>query len=335
MRFSVIFCHYKTGKMSAYAVAQLLKFKGNHDLDIYVVDNSGDESINYLTPFLDSIHIVKYPKNLMQSHGIGIDYAMPNIKTEYVITMESDSFPTKPDWLDYYENLVCKGFDCAGSILDLSGGRYVHPCGMLLKRSVWQEAKAYCDKIEYLYFPNMAMKQKFACHLMIHKSIVDDVLDNPDDYIELADGYKPYTKNKAFDKCLEYAPSTGPFHNGMGSTEESVLTYGQRAIETYALDVLLNNKKKLIKRIGYEPGEWLSFFCAANRKNIFNIPTQTKWLDDEPGFQQEYTIMENGFFHCWGITAYRDVDEKNPVAKLKQGMEESLYERLPKHQRID
>lgn len=335
MRFSILIPHYKTGKMTAYSVAQLLKFKGNHEIEIFVIDNNpGDGSTAYLLPFTKDIKLVQYPKDRMQSHGIALNWIMPEVQTEYVITMESDSFPTKDNWLDYYEYLVNGGYDCAASLLDLSGGRYHHPCGMLLRKSVWEEARKYCDGIDYLYFPNMAMKEGFACHLMIHKSKVEEVLSNPDDYIELSDSYKPYTKDKAINKCLEYAPSTGAFHNGMGTTEESVLTYGRRSVEDYALDVLLNNKKKLIKRIGYEPGQWLSYFCAATRKKVFNIPTHTKWLDDEPGFQQEYTIMENGFYHCWGITAYKDVDPANPVAKLKQGTELSLYDLLPEHQKI-
>jgi len=52
MKFTILLPHYKTGKMTAYTIAQFLKHKGKHDIEILVVDNNaGDGSIEYLSPF--------------------------------------------------------------------------------------------------------------------------------------------------------------------------------------------------------------------------------------------------------------------------------------------
>lgn len=335
MQITILVPHWETGKMTAYAVSQLLKFKGSHDLDIVVIDNhEGDGSTKYLDPFIEHVTIVAYPSNLMQSHGIAFDYVLPHIRTNYFITIESDSFPTKEGWLDYYEDLIHKGYESAGSLLKLSGGSYMHPCGALYKKSNWLEAKKYCDAIPYAYFPNMAPNEGFDCHLMVHNLVLDKFLDAPEDYIDISNKYKPYTKELALEKLEWYKPTRGPFHNGMGFTEESVRSYGIRSIGTDAAYTNLNGAKKLIRRIGFEPGQWLSYWQEWAEKRIFYIPTETKWINDKIGYQQEYTIMENGFKHLWGVSAYKDVDPQNEVAKIKQALPEQLYATLPLHQKI-
>jgi len=336
MKFSLLVPHYGTPKMTAFTIAQLLKYKGDHEITIFIVDNnSGDGSLSYCSPmWAPNIWVYPYPKEQLQSHGIAFDFVMPFVQDEWVITLESDSFPTKPDWLDYYEDLINKGYDGAGSLLKLSGGEYIHPAGALYKKSIWQEAKAYCKSIKYAYFPNMSMKEGFACHLMVHSNILQDFLSSPNDYIELSTSYLPYTNSLAAEKRYYYEPVNAPFHNGMGKNQESIHTYGIRNLESEAENVLLDNKYKLINRIGAEPGQWFSWWQKAMGKSIFQIPTEVKWIEGREGRQQEYTLMENGFRHIWGVSAYKDVDPNDEIAKIKQCIPEELYETLPEHQKI-
>lgn len=324
--------------MTAYSIAQLLKHKGHHEIEIFVVDNSPtDDSKRYFQPFEDQIHYFEYPSERLQSHGIAFDYVIPFVETEYFITIESDSFPVWGGWLDYYEELIDADVDAAGSILTLSGGVYFHPCGMLYKKSVWQEAKAYCETIEYKYFPNMSMKESFACHLMVHNSVLEKFLEEPEDYIILSEGYKPYSKQKAMERAAYYLPTCNPFHNGMGSNQESVLTYGQRTFSIDVPNVLLNNKQKLIGRIGYEPGQWLTYWMFAMNKKVVSIPTEVKWLKNRENEQQEYTLNRAGFKHLWCGSAYLDMKggDFNDVYEFKHNQIEGLYNSLPEEQKIE
>src|SRR3954469_5755150 len=148
MKFSIILCHYRTGKMTAYTIAQILKYKGDHEIEILICDNNaGDGSMEFLAPFVNQIKVFDYPKDKLQSHGIGYDVLFEMAQNEWVIALESDSFPVKEGWLDYYVRLINDGYDAATSLLQLSGGRYGHPAGALYNRNVWLQAWRYCKKI--------------------------------------------------------------------------------------------------------------------------------------------------------------------------------------------
>lgn len=339
MKVSILIPHFKTGKICAYAISQLLKYKGRHEIEIIVVDNNfGDGSAEYLLPFSSDIRYVGYPKDKTQSHGIAFDYALENdfVSNDYFITIESDSHPTKDNWLDSYEKLINKGFDSAGSLLKLSGGSFVHPCGALYKKSVWKEAKEYADNIQYDYFPNMGAKEGFDCHIMIKKNKVQRILEEPEDYMELAKSYKGLSKEDMLAKRDYYRPVTGVFHNGMGKFQESIKTFGNRDTNSGRQDVLLDNKDHIIYRIGEEPGQWLCFWQLAMGKNIALMPTEIKWMRNRGGQQQEYTIMENGFKHIWSVSAYHE--NTNPefqdIVTFKSKVVEDLYNSLPENQKI-
>jgi len=337
MKFDILIPHFKQGKVTTYTISQLLKNKGKHEIEIYVINNnSGDSSEKYFAPFEGQIKYHEYPKDIIQSHGVSFDWILPKTKNEWFITIESDGFPTNDTWLDYYENLINDGHDGAISLLKLSGGIYGHPCGGLYNKKVWQEAKRYCNEVQYAYFPNMSVSGGFDCHLMIHKDIVEKVLAEPYDYIELAEGYKGLTRQQMVARIMYYSPVVGPFHNGMGRLNETLRTYGHRTPETEIPNVLLTDKPKLINRVGYEPGQWLYYYQMATGKKIFHVPTETKWLPNRENQQQEYTQMENGFKHIWAGSSYLDMKDGDfhDVYEFKNNLIESLYNSLPNNQKI-
>lgn len=336
MKFTIVIPHFRTLKMTAFTVAQFLKCKGNHEVEIVVIDNSyPDESIKGLEPFIDEILILHNTSDKLSSHGIAIDFATNLISNEWIIAAESDSYPTNEKWLDYYEDLINKGYDGAGSLLSLSGGTYLHPAGMLFRKSNWRDAYSFCIKTPYFYYPNMSMKEGFSCHTMVHKDVISDFLKNPEDYIELSEGYKPYTLSKAELKRYYYYSTVGPMHNGMGGNQESIHTYGQRNRDSEVPTILLEKSPKIIKRIGYEPGQFFYYWQLSKGKKLFEIPTDVHWLPGKENQQQERTVMENGLTHLWGISAYHGVTlNDEDVAKVKQSIPEQLYNSLPKHLKI-
>lgn len=338
MKFSILIPHYQS-RISAYAISQLLKNSGKHEVDIIVIDNNhGDGTSAYIEPFMDDIDFVIYPKDRIQSHGAAFDYVLENgfVTNEHFITIESDSFPTNPNWLDKYEKLIEEGYDCAGSLLKLSGGTYIHPCGTFYKKSIWQEAKEYSDNINYDYFPNMAEKEGFDCHLMIRKDKTIEVAKAPEDWIELAKSYKGLKFEEVLAKAVYYKPVTGVFHQGMGKMQESIKTFGNRDTITGAEDALIETKTPLVYRIGYEPGQYFCYWQLAMKKKIALIPTEIKWMRNRGGQQQEYTMTENGFKHLWAGSAYlgmKDTDTHD-IYEFKKQQIDNLYNSLPDNQKI-
>jgi len=334
MKLSILIPHYKS-KITAYSVAKFIEY-GQDNVDIVIIDNSPlHDSVQYLSPFKDQIKIITNLSNQISSHGIAYDMVIPELETAWFITAESDSFPTK-EYVDYYRSLVDNGCDAAGSKLKLSGGEFVHVCGGFYNIKLWGDAKKYCDKIPYTYFPNMSMSHGFASHLMVHDDILNDFLSEPEDYIELSSAYKPYSAEKAMRQAEWYKPVVGPFHNGCGKNNESVHTYGFRTIESEAPNVLLDNRLKIINRVGAEPGQWLSWYMKAIDRRVFEMPTEVKWMTGKENQQQEYTLNEAGIKHIWAGSSYLDMKgtAMHDVYEFKHNQIEELYNSLPEHLKI-
>jgi len=344
MKVSILLPHYKTWKMSFYTIHQLLKCRGRHHLDIWVIDNNpSDKTAENLKFFGDKVNIVPYPSDRMQSHGIAYDYVIPRIRTEIFATIESDSFPTKEsgEWLDWIDLLVKDGYDSGGSCLQLSGGEFVHTAGAFYKKSIWQQAKRYVDSIEYKYFPNIAMKDGFPCHLMVHNSVLQQFISGAGELVQLAPEYLkegeqfvPYYLGK---RMAEYMPiARGVFHNSLGNRDESFQTYGQRNVVEERNHILLDNKKPLIWRLGMEPGQWFNYWLLANKHKVYAIPTDTIWMPGRVNQQQECTISEPGFKHLWAITAYNEATdpELKDIIERKKNVMEELYLSIPANERV-
>jgi len=336
-RFTILIPHFKTPKTTAYSVAQFIKYKGKHEMEVIVIDNSfPHDSIKSLSVFGDNIKIINGDTGKINSHGTALNMAMSHVNTEWVICAESDSFPTAEGFLEYYEWIIERGYDCAASILKLSGGEYAHPCGMLLKKSSWIEAEEFCKNMPFQYFPNMSHSRGFDCHLMVHNNFLDTFLESPEEYIELSSGYKPYSVELAKDKRDNYSETVCAFHNGMGYRNEYLQTYGQRTIESEMETLTYNGRTQLYERIGAEPGQFLSWWHSWAGKKTYNIPTKVKWMDNRENQQQESTLMENGFKHLWAGTSFLDMKGTalNDVYEFKIKQIDDLYDSLPEHLKI-
>ena len=341
MDITFILPHFKTGMITAYAVAQLVKFKGRHNIKILVVDNSHDESINHilLTDLRHECTVVDYPKDKLQSHATAYNHCLKlgYVHTEYFITVESDSFPTEDNWLDYYEKLIEDGYDAAGSLLNLSGGFFLHVCGAMYKQSLWKEMEEYCESVPYVYFPNMAMKDGFAHHLMVRRGFLDEFTENPGKYVTLHESYVGKSPSEIILRSYDYEPICHTFHFGMGRSQESYLTYRFRTIESEAKNVLFDGSEdNLIYRAGAEPGQLFGSWMLANGYKLKYIPTKVQWMPNRENQQQEYTLMENGFRHEWAISAYEgcEAPDLQDIVQFKHNRMQSLYDSLPENYKL-
>lgn len=342
MKFTILVPHYKQGQATAYAVHQLHKHKGKHEIDVIVIDNSRDESINHIlsTELKSLCRVLVYPGDRLQSHGIAFDYALKKglITTDHFITIESDSFPTRDTWLDDYSQLAKNGVKCVGSLLPLSGGQYIHPCGAMYNTSVWNEAYWYCENFPYFYFPNMVLKENFECHTMVRKSKFEDFIrdfGNGHRY-QPSPGYDGITVERMFEKEGWYSPTKGPFHNGMGANQESIRTYGQRSIYTAYEDMREDKLDDVILRIGYEPGQWFCYWMLSHGFQLAKFKTEVKWLHGRENQNQEYTMTETGFVHLWGVSSFHKSEDPKmkDVIEFKSKQMTDLYDSLPSNCRL-
>jgi hypothetical protein len=335
MKVSILIPHWRSGRMTTFAVSQFLKYAGR-DAEVVVVNNSpGDNSINCLSPIKGNWRVVDNLSDKTSSHGTAFDLAIPLTDSEWIFTAESDSFPTGP-FLDSYMDIVLNGYDAAGSVLSLSGGTFMHPTGSIYSRRVWEDAKRYCDNIPYTYFPGMAMKDGLAAHLMVHESLLNEFLAEPEDYIELTDSYRPYSAEMAIKKAEHYRPVVGPFHNGCGKNNETKWSYGARTIESEAKNILLDNRLKIVTRFGMEPGQWLSYYMSAAGYKVCNIPIKTKWMPGRENEQQEYTLSATGIKHLWAGSSFLSMKDTamHDVYEFKKNQIEELYNSLPEYLKI-
>lgn len=342
MNFTILIPHYKQGQATAHAIYKLIQHKGRHNIDVVVIDNSNDDSINHilLTNLTHECKVIRYPADKLQSHGIAFDYAIINgfVKTDFFITIESDSFPTQDNWLDLYEEFANNGMAAAGSILKLSGGVFLHPCGAMYKTDVWFKALSSCVEKPYHYFPNMVRKEGFDCHTMVHQGIAqfERFLQEfgPGLTYEPAAGYIGLTLEQMLDKAHGYKPTKGPFHNGMGALQESIHTYGDRNLYT-GIEDCKEYKDEVILRIGYEPGQWFTYFMISSGLPIAQFDTSVKWLPGRENQNQEYTITETGFTHLWGGSSFFNATDKDPemqrVIDFKNNQVADLYKTLPEN----
>lgn len=339
MEITVLIPHFKS-KITAYAVSQFVNNKGRHDVDIIVINNSvGHNSIKYLEPFRNHVRIIDNITDKISSHGTAYDFVLSNgeVKTPYFLTAESDSFCVDSTYLDYYEKLINEGYDIIGSTLKLSGGTYIHcGSGAVYSKQLWDEANSFCKNVPYTYFPNMSRKGSFDCHLMIHNSILDNVLDAPLDWVNLSEGYKGLDKDGMLKRAEWYSAVNQPFHFGMGGIDEDVRTYGLRSSNNDSPDILLNGARKLINRIGYEPSQFLNYYAVKTNKQIKEIPIEIKWLPNRENQQQEYTLNEAGLKHLWCGSSYLSMEgtDFNDVFEFKRKQIEELYNSLPNNQKI-
>lgn len=339
MKASILIPHWMEGRITAVSVYNFLKHKGSHDVEIIVINNSfPHQSIEYLSPFESEIRIIENTDKTISSHGVALDMGIKNSDRDIFFCAESDSFPSKDGFLDEYDRLIKAGVDTAGSLLQLSGGRFLHPCGTAYNRSSWQDAKDYFENIPYNYYPNFMMRDNFPVHAMIHHSLVDEVSENPMDWVELSSNYKDNPKQTMKEKLEYYREiGLGVFHNGTGGRQESLKTYGARTEETDAPFIKVRaTSSKIIGRLGYEPGQAFHYHMANAGRKIRYLSTETKWIHGREGQQQEYTINELGFVHLWGVSSYHKANIKGyeDVISFKEKQVTDLYNSLPSHLKI-
>jgi len=119
-RATICVVNYKTFEFTRLCLRSIRKFT-RYPYDVVVVDNnSRDESLEYLTR-LSWIRLLQRPTVPEEpsggyAHAAGLDLGLQNCNTEFFVTMHSDTFVQKDNWLtvliDHFdgdESIACVG----------------------------------------------------------------------------------------------------------------------------------------------------------------------------------------------------------------------------------
>lgn len=101
---TVLIPNYRTPELTRLCLRLLRKHTPPGRIAVIAVDNdSGDESLDYLRS-LGWITLVERPKVPGEvpwlQHALALDLALAKVETPYVLSIHTDTFVRRPDWLD-------------------------------------------------------------------------------------------------------------------------------------------------------------------------------------------------------------------------------------------
>lgn len=126
---TVVIVNWESLEYLAVAVHALRRFSPD-SLQIIVVDNcSSDGSREWLRARSD-VREILLPVNV--HHGPAMDIGFLMARTQYVISLDVDAFPTSSGWLDSMLNPLSQGAEVSGAASQRAP--YVHPCMLAMRR---------------------------------------------------------------------------------------------------------------------------------------------------------------------------------------------------------
>ena len=115
---TILLPNYKTPEITKICLRLLRKYTDTSRIHVIAIDNaSGDASLDYLRS-LRWIELVERPKyddeTPSLSHSHALDEAMEKVNTPYVLSMHTDTFVRRCDWLDFLLDKIKADENIAG-----------------------------------------------------------------------------------------------------------------------------------------------------------------------------------------------------------------------------
>lgn len=115
---TILLPNYKTPEITKICLRLLRKHTDTSRIHVIAIDNdSGDESLEYLRS-LSWIELIERPKRDDEtpslSHSHALDEAMERVTTPYVLSMHTDTFVRRDDWLDFLIDKIKSDKNLAG-----------------------------------------------------------------------------------------------------------------------------------------------------------------------------------------------------------------------------
>lgn len=118
VQVTILVPNYKTPMITKICMRLLRQHTDFSKARVIAIDNdSGDESLEYLKT-LDWIDLIERPREADDtpplSHARALDLALARVETPYVMTIHTDTFIRRPEWLDVLLEPFQKNPDLAG-----------------------------------------------------------------------------------------------------------------------------------------------------------------------------------------------------------------------------
>lgn len=315
-KVSILIPHFKTWRWTAACIWHFRTFGAPVDSEIILVNNSpGHPSIKAITEteLGEGVKVVSGDPEF-PSHGNGYDLAAKVATGDYFFTAETDSFPTRCGWFDEYVKAAGDGYDLIGPEIPQSAGRYIHPAGALMSRKVydaalrWQKGHA-----SWFFCPGAGIMMQVSdkgYHVVAHASELSRIISG-----------------SALEREVEQWAKVGPYQEMRSFDEDSFDTYPQR---TGIQNFQPLHGKTIYLKIGYEAGQWLSYFAEAYGFRVLRAPVEIEWMAGHEGRQSAGSTVFGGFRHVWaGSVSNLPNDLAPDVRAHKLAEQERWFSQLP------
>lgn len=318
-KISIIIPHYLSFRWIAACIHQFKTYPPSIDHEIIVCDNSmGHPSIMALTgtPLGEGIKIVQGDPDL-PSHGHGYEICASEATGDWFFTAENDSFPTRHGWFEEYVKAAGEGYELIGPYMPMASGKYVHPAGAAISRRAVEQAKTWRDKWHgWRFSPSSAMRWGTAdwpYHVVISETVLEkrhNIIPMPDDLLK---DIKNWRKAEAWQEMRSF-------------DEDTLQNYGSR---TGIRNWEPIPGKSIYNKIGYEAGQWLSYYCDSHGIKVKHADLHIQWMPGREGRQAAYSTVYGGFTHIWAGSSSLLQGLEQPVRDFKNAQSTEWFNRVP------
>lgn len=314
-KLSILIPHYKSWKWLAICVHAFKRFQFPIEHEIIVADNSpGHPSIKAIadTPLGEGVKVVQGDPEL-PSHGHGYELALAEATGDWIFTAETDSFPVVDSWGNEYIKASAE-FQYIGPYGHWAGGKFVHPCGAMVNRSVLNDAQAWINRHQsWDFVPSAAIllgTSDKAYHVVAH---MDWLMAKaiPEEFLRQINIWK----------------RAGVWQNMISFDTDSFSNYSLRDRITRWDPT---EGKFAYNRIGYEPGQWLSYYVQHHRVPVLHATNHLHWMPGREGRQAAHSDIFGVYRHIWAGTSATVVEGlEDEVKRFKREQMNQLWQQVP------
>lgn len=317
-KVSILIPHYLSWKWIAACIHQFKTYPPSIPHEIIVCDNSmGHPSIKSLTETSlgEGVTIVQGDIQL-PSHGHGYEICSSVADGDWYFTAENDSFPTRHGWFEEYVKAAGEGFELIGPYMPMASGKYIHPAGACISRRAVEQAKTWQQAHQSWWHCDSAAitlgTADWGFHVTAHNSWLANKEPIPEDLRKKMENWRKaevWQEHRCFD-------------------EDTLQSYGGRTeIKNWEPQF----GKLYYNKIGFEAGQWLSYYCQAHGIPVKRAELHIEWMPGREGRQAAYSTVYGGFTHVWAGSSSLLVGLEQPVRDYKNAQAEHWFSQVPEN----